>query len=307
MVQENRLNKVVVICGPTASGKTSLAVECARLLNSEVVSADSMTIYRGLDIGTAKPSKEERKGVIHHMIDVADPHDAYSVGDYRDEAMPIVRGIIQRGKIPVICGGTGFYINSLLFDMSYGSAPANSELREKYETLLAREGKEKLHSELQLKDPETAAILHVNDVRRVMRALEIFDATGKKKSDLNDGHTPLFDYHSFCVDYPRQELYERINVRVDEMVANGLFDEVRGLLDRGVDTFCQCMQGIGYKEVATGLSRGDSAADIAEEIKLNTRRYAKRQITFFKRDARLEYLTPDTPEKLAKYIVDKIG
>ena len=153
MVQENSLAKVLVICGPTASGKTSLAVECAKLLESEVVSADSMCVYKGCDVGSAKPTEDEKQGVIHHMIDVVDPFSSYSVGDYKKAALSAINGIIQRGKIPVICGGTGFYINSVLFNLSYGNSAADGEIRAKYERFLAIEGKEKLHAVLEEKDP----------------------------------------------------------------------------------------------------------------------------------------------------------
>ncbi|MBP5308950.1 MAG: tRNA (adenosine(37)-N6)-dimethylallyltransferase MiaA [Clostridia bacterium] len=305
MVQKNSLAKVLVICGPTASGKTSLAVECAKLLESEVVSADSMCVYKGCDVGSAKPTEDEKQGVIHHMIDVVDPFSSYSVGDYKKAALSAINGIIQRGKIPVICGGTGFYINSVLFNLSYGNSAADGEIRAKYERFLASEGKEKLHAVLEEKDPETAEVLHVNDVKRVIRALEIYDVTGRKKSDISDDLTPVFDYSSYSVDFPREELYSRINSRVDAMMKNGLIDEVKGLIQTGVDGRCQCMQGIGYKEVYEGLAAGKSESEIAEEIKFNTRHYAKRQITFFKRDERLVLLKNSGVKSMAEYITGK--
>ena len=302
MVQENSLAKVVVICGPTASGKTAIAVEVARRLGSEVISADSMCIYKGCDIGTAKPTKEETRGIVHHMIDVVEPFDDYSVGDYKAAALPIVSGIIQRGKIPVICGGTGFYINSILYNLSYGNSAADDGVREYYEDYRAKYGNEKLHGLLAEKDPTTAAVLHVNDVKRVIRALEIYDVTGKRKSEMNDEYVPVFDYSSYCVDFPREELYERINARVDVMMKSGLIDEVKGLLARGVSPDAQCMQGIGYKEVCRGIAEGLPESLIAEEIKFNTRHYAKRQITFFKRDERLKLLEKSDVNSLADMI-----
>ncbi|MDY2850684.1 MAG: tRNA (adenosine(37)-N6)-dimethylallyltransferase MiaA [Candidatus Borkfalkiaceae bacterium] len=292
MVQENSLSKVLVICGATASGKTALAVECAKNFNGEVVSAESMCIYRGLDIGTAKPTEEEKQGIPHYMIDVAGAKDNFSVGDYKERASLILKDILSRGKLPIICGGTGFYINSLLFDLSYGNAPADNFVRAKYVDYYEKNGKQALYDLLVEKDPETAYKLHVNDVKRVSRALEILEISGKKKSEIKDDLTPRYDYRSFAIDFPREVLYDRINKRVDIMMNDGLLDEVRGLLDSGVTRDCQSMQGIGYKEAADGFENGLSESEIAETIKFNTRHYAKRQITFFKRDERLKLLSP---------------
>lgn len=274
--------KALVICGPTASGKTSLAVDCALALGTEIISADSMLVYKGLDIGTAKPTAEERKGVRHHLIDVAEPTEKFSVSDYEALALPVVQGLFARGKIPVICGGTGFYICALLYKSQFGNAGADEEVRKRYETYLARNGREALHALLGEKDPESAAVLHPNDTKRVIRALEIFDVTGKRKSEQRDPRLPRFDFVVVSVGYPREELYARIDRRVDEMLKAGLVEEVKALL-RSVPETAQCMQGIGYKEVAEGLRAGVSREEIAEQIKKNTRNYAKRQITFFKR------------------------
>lgn len=304
MVQKDSLKRVLVICGPTASGKTSLAVECAKKLNGEVVSADSMYIYKNCNIGTAKPTIEEMDGIKHHMIDVISPFEEFSVGDYKDRALPIIEDVLSRGKLPIICGGTGFYINSLLFNYSYGNAPANLEIRKKYEIMLSEKGKEAIYEELRLKDPETAGVLHVNDVKRVVRALEIFETTGKRKSELNDGAEMLYDYVSFQIDYPREVLYERINYRVDDMMAGGLIEEVNSLVQMGVNDSFQAMQGIGYKEVYQGLQQGWGESEIAELIKFNTRHYAKRQITFFKRDPKLVYLNPDNATILSNKVME---
>ena len=287
MVQENSLTygnakgKIIVVCGATASGKTSLAVKIARKFGGEVVSADSVSIYCGLDIGSAKPSEEEKQGIPHYMIDIVSPKEKFSVGDYRERALPIVRDIIKRGKIPVICGGTGFYINSILYNMSYGLAKGDSAIRMKYEKLAEEQGKDVVYSVLKEKDPETAERLHPNDLVRVIRALEIFDGTGVKKSDIKDELIPNFSFLALMPDMPREILYDRINRRVDVMIEQGLKTEVEGLMAQGVTPDDQCMQGIGYKETIESLLSGeDVPADI---IKMNTRRYAKRQITFFKR------------------------
>ena len=275
--------QVLVICGATATGKTALAVSCAKLLNSAVISADSQLVYKGLDIGTAKPSEEEKLGVPHYMIDVAEPFAEYSVSDYREAALPIVEKMVSEGKIPVICGGTGFYINSLLFDLSYGKVAAAPEVREKYEKLAEERGKEYVYDILKQTDPAAAEKLHPNDLKRVIRALEIFEAGGVKKSEIYDGQKARFDYVAVAIDYPREELYERINLRVDKMFEAGLVEEVSSLLSRGIDENCRCMQAIGYKEVIECLKNGLSQSTMRDIIKQNTRRYAKRQITFFKK------------------------
>ena len=296
--------RVLVICGPTASGKTSLAVECARALDTEIISADSMLVYKGLDIGTAKPSASERKGVVHHHIDVAEPTESFSVSDYERLALPVVQSLLSRGKTPVICGGTGFYINSVLYKSQFGKTGANPEIRKKYETYLEENGKERLHALLKECDPESASRLHPNDTKRVVRALEIFETTGRKKSDQHDLPVPRFDFVCVSVGYPREELYERINRRVDGMLNAGLAEEVRSLLERGIPLSAQCMQGIGYKEMAEGMRQGWPMTEIAELIKKNTRNYAKRQITFFRRMNNHTVLSPEhaTAEEVLKLL-----
>ena len=296
--------KALVICGATASGKTSLAVSCAGKLNTEIVSADSMLVYRGLDVGTAKPTEEERRGVIHHLIDVVSPTQAFSVSDYEKTALPIVETLFKQGKTPIICGGTGFYINSLLYKSQFGGVGANAEIRRKYEEIYEAKGNAYLHGLLREKDPESAEKLHENDVKRVIRALEIYEITGKKKSLQSDTLTPRFDFVAVSIDYPRETLYQRINLRVDEMFKNGLLDEVQALIDAGVSIHAQCMQGIGYKEVVEGLQNGWSVEEMKELIKKNTRNYAKRQITFFKRMQNHIRLAPNeaTTENVLKLL-----
>lgn len=277
------MSKVLVICGATASGKTALSVNCAKQLNTEIISADSMLVYKGLDVGTAKPTIDERNGVKHHLIDVVSPKESFSVSDYEAKALPIVENLLLQGKTPIICGGTGFYINALLYKSQFGNVAADEKLRAEYEKLQETHGKEYLHALLREKDPQSAEKLHVNDVKRVIRALEIYDLTGRPKSEQSDLPLPRFDFVAVSIDYPRETLYERINLRVEEMFKNGLLQEVQTLLEDGVDLSMQCMQGIGYKEVVEGKMHGSSEESIKEEIKKNTRNYAKRQITFFKR------------------------
>ena len=287
------MQKVLVICGSTASGKTSLAVECAKQLNTEIISADSMLVYKGLDIGTAKPTLQERDGIVHHMIDVVQPTAAFSVSDYEKAALPVLESLLSQGKTPIICGGTGFYINALLYKSQFGNVGANAQIRQKYEDILSRYGTAYLHAILQEKDPESAEKLHENDTKRVIRALEIYETTGKKKSLQADTLTPRFDFVAVSIEYPRETLYNRIDLRVEQMFDCGLLDEVQTLLKSGVTPDMQSMQGIGYKEVAEGLQNGWSTDEIKELIKKNTRHYAKRQITFFKRMQNHLRITPE--------------
>ncbi len=299
------MNKVLVICGATASGKTSLAVECAKKLNTEVISADSQLIYKGLNVGTAKPTAEEMCGVKHHMIDIVEPTESFNVGNYRETALPIMKKLLSENKIPVICGGTGFYINSLLFDFSYGNIEGSEEVRRKYTEFLDQNGKEALFERLKEVDPETAIKLHVNDVKRVIRALEIYELSGKRKSEQHDNMVSAFDYLAVAINFKREELYDRINKRVDTMLENGLVEEVEGLLSRGIDEKYQCMQAIGYKEVLACLKNGNLHSTMSGIIKQNTRHYAKRQIVFFKKLPNIVWLEPE--QATAEYITELLN
>lgn len=297
--------KVLVICGATASGKTALSIACAKALNGEIISADSLLVYKGLNIGTAKPSEEEREGIPHHMIDVVEPTENFSVSDYEKAALPIVERLLEEGKTPIICGGTGFYINAILYKSQFGNIGANPEIREKYEMLAKERGKEFVHSILREKDPESAEKLHYNDSKRVIRALEIFEVTGRAKSLQQDAPVPRFEFEAFSIDYERDKLYNRINLRVDEMFNRGLVEEVKSLLESGVMEDMQCMQGIGYKEIAEGLRLGCTVDEMKELIKKNTRNYAKRQQTFFKRMQNHTYLAPENAS--AEMVLKALG
>lgn len=296
--------KVLVICGATASGKTALSIDCAKAFNGEIISADSLLVYKGLDIGTAKPSLEERMAVPHYMIDVVSPKESFSVSDYENEALPILEDLLVQSKTPIICGGTGFYINSLLYKSQFGNIGANEELRRYYEEVAQAYGKERVYEILKEKDPESAEKLHYNDLKRVIRALEIYDITGKPKSSQRDVPIPRFDFFSVSIEYPREVLYERINRRVEIMFKNGLVAEVENLLRSGVTEKMQCMQGIGYKEVAEGLRLGTTQEEMKELVKRKTRNYAKRQQTFFKRMQNHISLMPEraNAEEIKKYL-----
>lgn len=296
------MKPLLIICGATATGKTKLAVDCAKLLNSEIISADSQLVYRGLNIGTAKPTADEMEGINHHLIDVVPPDSDFSVADYRERALSIVERLQKEGKTPIICGGTGFYINSILYDFGYGNSAANDAVREKYYKIAEEKGKTYLFSLLEKVDPESAAVLHENDVKRVVRALEIFEVCGRKKSEQRDESKPRYDYLAVAIDYPRDELYKRIDMRVDKMFAQGLVEEVKSLLTANIDENCRSMQAIGYKEVIKGLKNGISDSIMRDIIKLNTRHYAKRQITFFKKMPNLKLLKPE--EATAERVVE---
>lgn len=296
--------KVLVVCGATASGKTSLSVECAKRLNGEIISADSLLVYKGLNIGTAKPNMEERGGIPHYLIDVVSPKESFTVSEYEDLALPIVERLLQEGKTPIICGGTGFYINSLLYKSQFGGVGANEEIRAKYERMAFECGKEYVHSILCEKDPQSGLKLHPNDLKRVIRALEIYEITGRAKSEQKDEWIPRFDFVAVSIVREREKLYERINLRVEQMFEDGLVDEVKSLLEDGVTEEMQCMQGIGYKEIAEGLRIGATTSEMKELIKKNTRNYAKRQETFFKRMQNLVCLSPEqaTAEEVEKLL-----
>ncbi len=279
--------KILVICGPTASGKTRLAVELALARNGEVVSADSMQIYRRMDIGTAKPTPEEMRGVPHHMIDVADPAEDFSVARYVTQAAACIDSILARGRLPILAGGTGLYIDSLLSGRTFAAFDPNSPLRRELEEDLARLGGEGMLRRLAQVDPETAARLHPNDHKRIIRALEVYRSTGQTIAEHNRSTQALPPrYQALTIGLAfqdRADLWEQIDRRVDEMMAAGLEGEVRALLEDGVPLRCTAMQAIGYKEMAAALTSGGDTAAAAEEIKLRTRQYAKRQLTWFRR------------------------
>jgi tRNA dimethylallyltransferase len=299
--------ELIVIAGATASGKSACAVALARALQGEVVSCDSMQIYRGMDIGTATPGEEEMQGVPHHLLSVLEPGDPCSASIYRDMALPVIRDIEARGRTPILCGGTGLYIDALTRPMGF-AAQGDGALREK----LRRMEPGALHRRLTEVDPESGARLHPNDVRRVIRALEVYELTGKPLSlhREEDARRPG-DYEGvlFALDHPREALYERINRRVDEMLKAGLEQEVRGLMAEGLARGCTALQAIGYKEMALYIEGASTLEEAREAIAQATRRYAKRQLTWLRRDERVYHL--DAPGKsaegLAKEILQILG
>ena len=287
---------LIAIAGATASGKTAAAVRLCQEIGGEVVSCDSMQIYRGMDIGTAKPDADERGGIPHHMIDILDPTESYSVSAFREQAGSVIEAILARGSQPVLCGGTGLYIDALTRPMAF-SEQSDDVLREELKAVAAQPGgKDRLHAMLASIDPESAQRLHENDVRRVIRAIEIFRLTGRTMTEqmaLDRAREGDYRVKLFALEWPRETLYQRIDRRVDEMMAKGLVDEVKSLLDGGVPLDSTAMQALGYKEIAAALTNRCSMEEAVAAIKLGTRHYAKRQLTWLRRDGRARWISAE--------------
>lgn len=287
------MNNIICVAGPTASGKTSFAVALAKELNGEIVSCDSMQIYKYMDIGTAKPTTEEMDGVVHHMLDVAEPQDEFSVSRYCEMATPIVDDIIARGKTAIIAGGTGLYMDALIKGNSFAPYPSTG-MREKLEAQADAEGMEAMLQLLRSIDPDSAERLHLRDKKRIIRALEIYYETGETITQHNiktQAIPPRYNPIWFALeDEDRQDLYDRIDLRVDLMLKEGLIQEIQDLLKRGIPKKCTAMQAIGYKEFLDALDGNCTIEEAAEMVKQASRRYAKRQLTWFRRNPAIHWL-----------------
>ena len=302
--------KLVVVAGPTASGKTRLAIEIAKRFNGEIVGADSMQIYKYMNIGTAKPTAEERTEVPHHMIDFLEPDAPYSVAEYTEDAHKVIAEIASRGKLPVMCGGTGLYINSVVDDVTFGDFETDYALREELQKIAEAEGTQKLLDMLAEFDPESAKRLHPNNLRRIIRAIEFYKVTGttisahqKMTKERESRYEPIM----LSIAWDRQELYDRINKRVDIMLDEGLFDEVRDMTERGYTKQLNSMQGIAYKEVMDCMNGLMTCEEAVELIKQSSRRYAKRQLTWFRRDARINWVSAENAvEEAIKLVAEKL-
>ena len=301
------MQNIICIAGPTASGKTALAVALAKQLNGEVISCDSMQIYRGMDIGTAKPTTEEIDGIPHHMLDVADPTEDFSVSRYCEMASSILDDILRRNKTAIIAGGTGLYMDALIRGNNFAPYPSTG-MREKLEQEADRDGMESMLERLRAIDPESASKLHIADRKRIIRALEVYYETGETITAHNQKTQqipPKYNavWFGLC-DADRAALYHRIDMRVDEMLKQGLLQEIRNLLDRGISQKCTAMQAIGYKEFIDALDGKCSIDSATDSVKQASRHYAKRQLTWFRRNPQMHWLLRDegekTPEILGK-------
>lgn len=291
------MNNIICIAGPTASGKTALAATLAKELNGEVVSCDSMQVYRRMDIGTAKPTLEEMQGIPHHMIDVAEPWEDFSVSRYCEMAAPIVDDILSRGKTAVIAGGTGLYMDSLIRGNAFAPFPATG-VRERLEAQADADGMEAMLSRLRAVDPDAAQRLHLSDRKRILRALEVYLETGETITEHNrktQAVPPRYSPLWLGLDFTgREELYRRIDLRVGLMLQQGLVEEIRGLLAEGIPEKATAMQAIGYKEFVDALDGRCTIEEAADQVRQSSRRYAKRQLTWFRRNKAIHWLIRDT-------------
>ena len=289
-------NKILIIAGPTAVGKTSLSIKLAKALNGEIISTDSMQIYKYMDIGSAKIGRDEMDGVIHHMIDVVDPKDPFSVADYKEKADKAIQDILSRNKLPILVGGTGLYINALTCNMNFTEADKDENYRSELESLAEEKGNEFIHNMLKDIDPVSYNEIHYNNRKRVIRALEVYKLTNKPFSSFNLGediYNGPYEVKYYVLDMNREALYDRINLRVDIMMKNGLLEECIKLREMGYNSSMQSMQGIGYKEMFYYLDNKITLDEAVEMIKKGSRNYAKRQLTWFRRDPRAIFINKD--------------
>lgn len=284
--------KVIVICGPTASGKTSLSIELAKQINGEIVSCDSMQIYKDMTIGTAKPTKEEMDGIKHYLLDFVSPDQRYSVAEYKKDAENAIEKIISEGKVPIVVGGTGLYLEALIYNIEYQNIEEDMEYRNKLYEIEREQGLSKLYEMASKIDSKAMEKISPNDKKRICRVLEIYHLTGKTKTELEEEsrkNEPKYNYKLFGITMDREKLYERINLRVDIMINQGLIDEVKNLLEK-YNNFPTAMQGLGYKEVVEYLNGLITKDEMIDKIKMETRRYAKRQLTWFRKYKNLIWL-----------------
>lgn len=295
---------LIVICGPTASGKTALSIAVSKALGCEVISADSMQVYKGMQIATAKPTLEEMDGVKHHLIDFLEPGDSFSVADYVRLAHDAIREISDRGAIPLVCGGTGLYINSLIDNVSFDDTCSSTEIRQELLQLAHEKGNGYLLEMLREFDPETAEKLHENNLNRIIRAIEVYKVTGITMTETVKNSKLIESPYDVCmigINYAdRQRLYDRVNLRVDMMLDYGLLEEAERVL--GDDSLKTSYQAIGYKELSPYFKGESTLDDCVEKLKLETRHYAKRQLTWFRRDERINWIYPDECENFDEVV-----
>ena len=302
-------NKVIVICGPTASGKTALSIALAKKINGEIVSCDSMQIYKDMDIGTAKPTIEEMQGIKHYLIGYVSPEQRYSVADYKKDAKKAIKEILEKGKIPIVVGGTGLYIDSLIYEIEYQDIKLDAQYRKQLEDEVKEKGLEELYKKAKIIDEKAMEKISLTDKKRILRVLEIYHATGKTKTEQEIESRKKeveYDYKVYALNWDRQKLYDRINKRVDIMIEQGLIQEVKQILEK-YSTFPTAMQGLGYKEVVDYLNGIYTKEEMIEKIKMETRRYAKRQLTWFRKNKQTIWLNAeDTTQKNINIILKEL-
>ncbi len=301
--------KVIVICGPTASGKTALSIEVAKKINGEIISCDSMQIYKDMNIGTAKPTKEEMGKIKHYLIDYVLPTERYSVAEYKKDAKKAIKEVIEKGKTPIIVGGTGLYVDSLIYEIEYPEIKFDEEYRKKLEKEVEEEGLEKLYEKAKKIDPIAIQKISKTDKKRIQRVLEIYHATGKTKTEqeiISRQKEPEYAYKVYGLLWDRQKLYDRINLRVDIMIEQGLIEEVKTILKK-YSEFPTAMQGLGYKEVVQYLNKEITKEEMIEKIKQETRRYAKRQMTWFRKNKQTIWLNAEDKQNNINIISEGIS
>lgn len=312
-MRETEKKPLIILTGPTAVGKTKASIGLAKAIGGEIISADSMQVYRQMDIGSAKITKEEMDGITHHLIDVLEPEEEFHVVRFQQMAKAAMEEIYSRGKIPIVVGGTGFYIQALLYDIDFTENEGDTVYRRKLETLAKEKGAEYLHAQLAAVDPKSAQEIHANNVKRVIRALEFYEQTGEKISEHNERERQKESPYQFCyfvLNDRRECLYDRIDKRVDQMVENGLVEEVRALKERGCTKKMVSMQGLGYKEIFAYLEGDCSLEEAVYIIKRDTRHFAKRQLTWFKRERDVIWIQKDAldydDEKILQNLLEVI-
>ncbi len=316
-LKTKELPKICILAGPTAVGKTDISLALARNLCGEIISADSAQVYRHMNIGTAKLTVDEMQGIRHYMIDEVNPDEEFNVAHFRDRAEVYIRDINERGKLPIITGGTGLYINSLLDNLDFTKSISDEEFRKEMQEIADSKGSEYVHAMLETIDPPSYNKLHPNDVRRAIRALEVYKFTGRPISYFQEEskkQPPRFDFVYVTLTMDREKLYNRIEQRVDKMMAEGLVEEVEGLLEMGYQRELTSMQALGYKEIANYLNGTISKEEAVRVLKRDTRHYAKRQLTWFRRDSRIFWVDVDSfhkreilLENIIRYIAGKIS
>lgn len=305
---------MIVLTGPTAVGKTKLSIALAKAVNGEIISADSMQVYKYMDIGSAKITPEEMDGVPHHLIDILEPTDEFNVVIFKQKCEECLNGIYERGHVPILTGGTGFYIQAVLRDIDFTENEENTAYREELEQIAKEKGAEVLHEMLQKVDPTSAEAIHANNIKRTIRALEYFKLTGEKISEHNEQEKQKEDAYNSCyfvLNDDRDHLYQRIEERIDEMLSNGLVEEVKKLRDMGCHRGMVSMQGLGYKEILAYLDRECSLEDAVTLLKRDTRHFAKRQLTWFRREP--DVIWVDKPEfsydeeKILSFLLEELN